>query len=523
MDRRKFIRNSFALATTFSIGLESFYPTAYAQAGGNIDPMMTLPPGLKSDPFAKLDATAQALLIKQNKVSPLELTEAAIKRIELLNPSINAVVHTMFGEAKRYAKSNEIPNGPFRGVPYLIKDLSDLEGQPLEFGSKLFKGFKAFRDLGAVKRAKEAGVIILGKTNTPEFGLMATTESLLYGPARNPWNLSRHTGGSSGGAAAAVASGMVPFAHASDGGGSIRIPASACGLVGLKPSRDRLYRVAMEDNFLSTDIICRFGLSRSVRDTARLLDVSEIKKGGKFKPVGYVSGPSKKRLKIAYSTRDLLGTDSHPEVKQAIEQTAALCASLGHELVEAHVDVDSEEFAHNFLIVWSHMAYTLTKYSRLLGMTQFKWISADEALEPFTRGLSEWYSTQASKKPDALEQSTKYFEKMAIIHDQYFEKFDLELTPTLSTPPIPIGEQAPTLDFDVLIERMMEYVSYTPPHNATGVPAITLPLYQSKDGLPIGSQFASGRGKEGTLLALAYELEQALPWEGRYAPFSAFV
>lgn len=512
MDRRTLLQGLSA-----SLALMGINSTAIGSA------LVKTPSPHSKDPFVVLDATAQAELVRKGEVSPLDLIDAAINRIERLNSSINAVIHPMFELAREQAKAGNIPDGPLKGVPYLIKDLSDLKGQPLEYGSRLFAGNIANRDLGAVERAKQAGLVILGKTNTPEFGLMGSTEPLLHGSTHNPWDLMRHTGGSSGGAAAAVASGMVPFAHASDGGGSIRIPASVCGLVGLKPSRGRLYKVEGEDERLSADIAVRLGVSRSVRDSARLLEISERKGADQiFTPVGMVTGPGKKRLKIATSTVNQFGRPADPEVTAAIEKTAQLCADLGHEVVTAQPMVDAEEMLENFMGVWSESAYKLTQNARLIGLTQFKWISAEEGLEPWTLGLAEWHAKQEAKKPGVVKRALKYFSDLAKTYDEFFTQYDVELTPVLRTVPVRLGEQRPDLNFDTLYERIADYVTYTPQHNVAGTPALSLPLFQSSAGLPIGSQFAAGRGNERMLLELAYELEEALPWGNRWAPNSAY-
>eukprot|EP00439_Symbiodinium_sp_Y106_P089750 s1_g2286.t1 len=501
MDRRDFLRGSAALGALAT----ATKPTA-AWAD--------------SDPFVRLDGMAQADLVRRGEVTPLELVDAAISRIEKINPTINAVVHTRFDKARALATSTDIPDGPFKGVPYLIKDLSELEGEPLTFGSNLFAGNIADRDNGGVTRAKEAGLIILGKTNTPEFGLLGTTESELLGAARNPWDVARHTGGSSGGAGAAVASGMVPFAHASDGGGSIRIPASVCGLVGLKPSRARMF--TGDDEGMPGDIGVRLAVSRSVRDTAQILNVSERKgTDAVFDPTGFVEGPSSKRLKIGFSTMNYAGKEASPEVKAALNATAKLCADQGHEIVETKPFLNAEEFLDNFMGIWASSPAFLVDNAWLIGLTQFRWTNAEEGLEPWTRGLAEWFEQKEAANPGVVERSLAYFDRVVREYDAYFETLDVELTPVLRTPPVFIGEQAPAVAFEQLFERTIDYVSYTPQHNVAGTPAISLPLFTSSDGLPIGSQFATKRGGERTLLELAYELEAARPWGDRWAPTSA--
>lgn len=504
MDRREFLQNSVAVGA-LATG-SAMLGAGKAQA--------------QSDPFVRLDGMAQANLVRKGDVTPLELVDAAISRIETLNPKINAVVHTRFDKARALAASGDIPDGPFTGVPYLIKDLSDLEGEPLTFGSRLFAGNVADHDNGGVQRAKEAGLIILGKTNTPEFGLLGTTESDLLGAAHNPWDLDHHTGGSSGGAAAAVASGMVPFAHASDGGGSIRIPASVCGLVGLKPSRGKVFTV--EGEGMPGDIGVRLAVSRTVRDSAQILNVSERKGADAiFEPTGFVATAADRRLKIAFSTVNYAGNDADAEVKAALESTAKLCEGLGHEIVETKPFLNAEEFLENFMGIWASAPSELVANAWLIGLTQFRWTNAEEGLEPWTRGLAEWYDKKEAANPGVIERSLAYFRKVEADYDAYFQTVDVELSPVLRTPPILIGDQGPHVEFDTLFDRVLDYVSYTPQHNVAGTPAISLPLSMSRANLPIGSQFATRKGGEATLLELAYELEAAAPWGDRWAPNSA--
>ena len=505
MRRRRFLKN--AAATVAGV---SFLPMLGRSAAFAL-----------SDPFVKMDATEQASRVRAGEIDPVELLEAAIRRIEALNPALNAVIHKIYDKARELARSGSLPEGAFHGVPYLIKDLAELEGEPLTMGSRLFGfGNIAEFDVGSVMRAKEAGLVILGKTNTPEFGLTSTTESVLLGAARNPWNPEYHTGGSSGGAAAAVASGMTPIAHASDGGGSIRIPASICGLVGLKPSRGRLH-VAEGEEFLG-DIVVRLGVSRSVRDTARLLDIGE-RKGFRahLPPVGMVERPSRARLKIALHTKTYVGTEPHPDVKAAIEKTAQLCARLGHEVTEARPRYNGEEFLEHFMAIWTTTPLELADNAWIIGLAQGRLLSAEGALEPWTLGLAEWHRKREEAKPGIVKRALDYLDKFTRLYDDYFQRFDAELTPVLRLPPRKLGEQAPTLDFETVYDRVLDYVSYTPQHNAAGTPAISLPLFMSPDGLPIGSQFAARRGREKTLLELAYELEQARPWAERWPDISA--
>jgi amidase len=467
------------------------------------------------DPFAKLDATAQAELVRKKEVTPLELVDAAIRRIEALNPRLNAFVSTCFERARTQAKG-ELPDGPFRGVPYAIKDIANYEGTICTYGSRLFEDNLSKQNDGVVESALKAGLIPLGKTNTPEFGLLATTESLLLGPAHNPWNLERSTGGSSGGAAAAVACGMLPFAHASDGGGSIRNPASCCGIFGLKPSRGRIYDTRPQP---PGDIAVSLAVSRSVRDSARLFAASEhTGPYAPLSPVGEVLGPSPRRLKIALTTKSATGVEPHADVVAAIEKTAKLCAELGHTVIPAPHPIDGEKFIDSYLTLWAAMPAQLEKYAWLVGLRQFRLVSAEAALEPWTLGLAEWLSR---RDEDAIERAVAYCKEVERTYAAFFRTYDIQLLPVLREPPIKLGEQAPDVPFETLLERIVAYSSFTPAYNAVGAPAMSVPLFTSSDGLPIGSQFGARVGDERTLFELAYELEQAQPWADRWPGVAA--
>ncbi len=452
--------------------------------------------------FGKLDAMAQAELVRKKEVTALELVDAAIARIEAVNPKVNAVVTEFFDKARAAAKG-KLPDSPLSGVPYLIKDLDDVKGTRHTSGSRLFANMISDKTSPVPESAIKAGMVILGKTNTPEFGLLGTTESLLLGPCHNPWNLEHSSGGSSGGAAAAVASGMLPVAHASDGGGSIRIPASACGVFGMKPSRGRM-NIGLK---MAADIGVENCVSRTVRDNAMVFSLSEDR--SPLKPVGFISGPSKKRLKIAFNTVNYYGKEPHEDVKAAVEATAKLCAGLGHEIIEVQNPVNGEEMIDAFLTVWA------SGPADLLQLAKSKGLKPEDVLEPWTIGLAEFF---ARKPKDALQKSLAYFAEAEKKVNAFMANYDTWLTPVLQTPAPKLGEQAPTVPFDTLYKRTIEYVTYTPIHNVTGTPAMSVPLGMSKDGLPIGSQFAAAMGGEGLLYALAYELEQAQPWADKHAP-----
>ena len=501
MQRRQFMLGTGALALTATTALSR------------------LPAHAATDEFVKYDGMGQAELVRSGQVSSLELVEAAIARIEKINPILNAVVHKLYDEGRAAAKG-PLPDGPFTGVPYLIKDLSELEGAPLTYGSKLFEHNVADTDNGSVERAKQAGLVIIGKTNTPEFGFISTTESQLLGAARNPYNTAYHTGGSSGGAGAAVAAGLVPFAHASDGGGSIRIPASINGLVGLKPSRAKLYK--REPAQFDVDISVRLAVSRSVRDTAQILNASEVKgTGAALAPTGFVDGPSKKRLKIAFSTRTLTGGDAAADVRSATRRAAALCADLGHDVEEFTGALVGPEFLDNFLTIWASGAYGLVNNARLIGLMQGRWIDREKMLEPWTLGLADMFERRRDKDPDVMQKAIAYTNEVVATYVAFFEDYDVMLTPVLRRTPLLIGEQGSAKSFEALYDDVLDYVPYTPQYNVSGSPAISLPLYTSAKGLPIGSQFATRVGGEATLLHLAYELENALPWAGRWPETSA--
>lgn len=452
------------------------------------------------------DAVAQGASIAKGEVTALELAEATIARIEAVNPKINAVIAKDYDRARARAKG-PLPKGPLSGVPYLLKDIEDYAGMNATMGSRMLANNLVEVTAPVPQRAIDAGMVVLGKTNTPEFGLLGTTEGLLLGPCRNPWNLDHSSGGSSGGAAAAVAAGILPVANASDGGGSIRIPASCCGLVGLKPSRGRMYIGPMP---LAADIAVVSSVSRTVRDAAMIVSVSEEKGAdAPFKPIGYVAGPSKKRLKIAFNTKRPDGAEPHADVKAALEATAKLCADLGHEIVPVQNPLVGDEFINTFLTIWASSPADLVAMATSMGL------KPGEVLEPWTLGLAKLFN---AKPKDSLEKALAYFDKVEQQMADFFGGYDVWLTPVLNAPAPKIGEQAPTVDFDMLYQCTVDYVAYTPVHNAAGTPAISVPLGMSKSGLPIGSQFAAAKGNDAMLLALAYELEAAAPWIDRHPP-----
>jgi amidase len=465
--------------------------------------------------YEKYDALGLADLVKKKKISPRELVDEAIARAEQLNPKLNAIVYKAYDEARAVAKTAK-PSGLFAGVPMFLKDMrGGATGMPTRMGSRLNPPIPAVHDSTLVARFKDAGLIPLGKTNVPEFGILPTTESKLYGPAHNPWNLAHSTGGSSGGSAAAVAARIVPIAHATDGGGSIRIPASCCGLVGLKVSRGRTTQgpdMADSLNGLSVDHV----VTRSVRDCAAALDVaSPIDYGDPyFAPAAegsYLDGIRRKtkRLKIAVSFADAVGTPYEPEVLAAVKKTARLCESLGHKVEEATPGYDATLMTNAFMTLWSvNVSLGVEGLARATGVEP-----STDVVEGLTLSL---YAAGKGIGAGQVAQSLQFMHRTARLMAQFHESHDVWLTATLARPPLKLGE----IDIDEpSIEKafrpILGYVPYTAVQNATGQPAINLPLHWSKNGLPLGVQFVTRNGGEMTLLKLAAELEKASPWAQR--------
>jgi amidase len=461
-----------------------------------------------NDPFAHLDAVGQAELITKKKATPVEVLEAAIRRIEALNPKINAVVADDFERARSRARENHF-NGPFTGVPFLIKDLDDFAGVRTSFGARAMLQNISTTTEPYVEACVATGINVVGKSNTPELGLTGTTESLALGPCYNPWNLKRSSGGSSGGAGAAVAAGIVPMAQGSDGGGSIRIPASCCGVFGLKPSRGRLKGSNDEFEFSVNGV-----LSRSVRDSAHMLAHTEREKPFPGYPqIGLVTGPNKRRLKIGMYLKGASGQEPANDVTSAILSTAQLCEELGHEVRVAKLDFSGTQMAEDFLTLWaSDPGQTVERFEKERGRK-----ATLQDFEPLTMAFAAQYSGGGKEKvPAAAERLQALSKKVA----EQIMPYDVLLSPVLATAPPMIGEQGPTIPFDELLARVLGYVSYTPVFNVAGMPAMSVPLTWNEQGLPIGSQFAAKAGDERTLLELAYELEAARPWASKWAPCS---
>jgi len=471
--------------------------------------------------YATLDATALAELVRKKLVKPIELVDAARERIERLNPTLNAVITPMFDEA-RQAAQKELPQGPFTGVPFLLKDIgATYGGVRMAMGSAFLKNFVPDHDSELVVRLKRSGLIVLGKTNTPELGILPTTEPRLFGPTRNPWKLDRTTGGSSGGASAAVAARFVPMAHANDGGGSIRIPASCCGVFGLKPTRAR--------NPLGPDLGDMFGglvvehaVTRSVRDSAALLDATSGPDVGDpywapppARPFVEEVGVNPGRLRIAFTTSAPDATEIHPDCIQAVRDAAALCLELGHEVVEASPSLNRELITKAFMTLWSAgCAWTINGLAMAVGQTP-----TPDQFEPLTWALYQMGQRQSAS---AYLVSLTMLQRIAREIARFFLQYDVWITPVLAEPPVPLGSfDSPPENPLQGLRRAEAFVPFTPICNFTGQPAMSVPLYWNKEGLPVGTHFVGRFGDEATLFRLAAQLEAARPWANRLPPVVA--
>jgi amidase len=472
--------------------------------------------------LSQLDATAQAELVRKGDASPLELVDAAINNIEKINPELNAVIHPLF-ESARAAARGELPDGPFRGVPILFKDLlCGVAGDPIHEGMRFLKDNSWRHDEtdALARKYLDAGFVCVGRTNTPELGLVPTTEPEAYGPTRNPWDTSRTTGGSSGGSAAAVASGMVAVAHANDGGGSIRIPASCCGLVGLKPSRGR---TSLGPDFSPIDdmLTSELCVSRSVRDTAGALDVLHGRAVGDTvmappptRPFVKELGADPGKLRIGLLTHNPLETgEIHPDCVAATRDSAQLLESLGHTVEEAYpMGVARPELVGQFTTLWAvALVYSIRYWERKVGREAKK-----EDMEALTWELAE--IGRASSGPDYLDAQHAMGELARAIDAWFTSGYDLLLTPTIGEPPCVLGEfTTPDEPFLGFI-RSATFVPFTPLANMAGTPAISLPLSWNDQDLPIGSMLMAAYGREDLLLRVASQLETARPWADRRPP-----
>jgi amidase len=489
--------------------------------------------------YGRHDALGLAELVRSGQVSPVELLDEALARTALVNPKINAVIHVMEGRA-RDAIAAGLPDGPFRGVPFLVKDLlAACAGEPMRCGSRFFNTYVPTEDEEITRRYRAAGLVIFGKTNTPELGLTNVTEPELFGPTRNPWDLERTPGGSSGGSAAAVAARIVPAANGSDGGGSIRTPASNCGLVGLKVSRGRVpFGPAGPDPWWGFDSL--HAVSRSVRDSAALLDATA---GGYPQQLVRLPPPERAylqetqrdpgRLRIGFSYDAGLGRQLHAENRKALEATVTALDRLGHEVVEVHLPLEPAPFVDGYVtLVAADVAATLRRAATLVGREA----TADDVELP-TWMLARLGEAQSAADAAAAYGAMQLFARRWL---GWSSAFDVLLTPTAGVPPLPIGAYRlsaiqrqgirllAALPAGALLSQrhklteafaqVFEAAPYTMVANVTGQPSLSLPLHWTDEGLPMGMLFTAAIGDEATLFRLAAQLEQAMPWRDRIAP-----
>lgn len=473
------------------------------------------------DELAFMDAMGQAGLVRRKEASPLELVEAAIERAERVNPPLNAVVTTMYEQARKSA-SGPLPIGPLSGVPFLLKDLfAAYRGVTMTCGSRFLRDFSPDHDSELVARYVRAGLIPIGKTSCSEFGILPAAEPLLFGACRNPWDTTKSTGGSSGGSAAAVAAGIVPMAHGNDAGGSIRIPASCCGLFGLKPTRAR--------NPLGPDLGDVFGgfvadhaVTRSVRDSAALLDATcgpaigdPYHAPGHERPFLEEIGADPGRLRIAFVGASPTGGPVHDDCASAAAAAAELCSSLGHEVDEMDIDFDAEVVVQAFTTIYiAGVAWVIDLFARLTGGEP-----AAEQFEPLTWALYE--IGRQTTAPAYMVAHTE-LQAMTRIVSTAFAEYDAVLSPSMPEPPYPLGsfDSPPDNPLGGLI-RAGAIVPFTSICNFTGLPGMSVPLNWNDDGLPVGTQFIGRFGDEATLFRLASQLESACPWAERRPPVSA--
>lgn len=482
------------------------------------------------------DAMGLAELVRQGHVTPAELCEEAIERIDRVNPQLNAVVTRMNDEGRKEA-SAPLPDGPFMGVPLLLKDLHfAYAGVRMTSGCKALQGNVPNQDSEIVARIKKTGAVIIGKTNTPEFGLMGVTEPELFGPCRNPWNRDHTPGGSSGGSAAAVAARMAPMATGGDGGGSIRIPSAYCGLFGLKPSRGR-NPTGPDHGRIWQGAVQNHVITRSVRDSAAMLDATQGADSGapceirpRDRPYLEEAATNPGRLKIAFCTHSPIGTPVHSECVKAVENAAHLLEEMGHHPEEASPDIDGLGLAKSYLAMYfGEVAADVNELGSVLGRK-----AGRKDVEPLTYMLALLGQSFSS---GVLIEALRRWDHAARKMGQFFQNYDLYMTPTTADPPAKIGELAPqplelllihtvnTLKLgwllknsrivDNLAEKSLERTPFTQLANLCGLPAISVPLHWTPEGLPLGVQFIGPFGKEALLFQLAGELEKARPWFDR--------
>lgn len=476
--------------------------------------------GATSSPFSGLDATALAQLVRTRQVSATELLDDAIGRIDALNPRLNAVIAKTYDRARARATAlgsgGSAITGAFAGVPWLLKDITECQGLPMTMGSRALRGAVSQVNVPFVSAAEAAGLNIVGVTNVPEFGLSDSSENALYGATHNPWGLAYSASGSSAGSAAAVAAGLVPMAHGNDGGGSLRCPASACGLFTLKASRGRLLAAHLQN--LPYDIGQDGVLSRSVRDNARFLSLVQDP-GAALPPMGFVSGASGRRLKIGALLDLGNGNALDPTVARAMAESVKLCQDLGHTVAPVTLPFDFNPFIEAFWGVWMAAgALTVDAITEAMALP-----TLDGFFEPWTLGLR----TEAYRRPGGpmglLGAAGPVFQDTSLRMDAWLQQWDVVLSPVYQCPVDQLGARqvTATRSYAQVMQQFSQQAPFTEMHNACGTPAMSVPLHWDVHGLPIGTQFFARSGYEATLLELAYQLEEARPWAARRPPVFA--
>lgn len=494
--------------------------------------------------YAQYDALGLAELMRSGQVSVREVTDAALNLVEALNPRLNAIVR-LIPERIEALRSGESAQGPFAGVPFLLKDNLEVEGWVVTHGSVLLADNVAKTTHEMVRRMELSGARIFGQTNLSEYGLLPYTESRLHGLVRNPWNETISAGGSSGGSAAAVASGIVPMAHGNDGGGSIRIPASACGLFGLKPSRGR--NPARTTGF-DTGIVVNHVLSRSVRDSAAMLDATCGPRSGELwmlpkpeRPYLEVAREDPVSLRIAFTANGFDGSTAHPECRRAVETMARWCEELGHTVEEAVPEIDGHAFNEAFKLLWAQGAGSVYRVAQqavtsrrgtprlvreiLKNRRIFRLVLAlsrregKPVLEPFTRRLA---ALDAQFSPSDLLLARNMLKGVEQTLARFLTSYDLFLSPVLGEPPHPLGTFSQSWGAGEAQAFLNRYVAYTPIANTTGLPAASVPTLWTDENLPVGTQLLAPLGREDLLFQLAGQIERAHPWRERHPQLSAW-
>jgi amidase len=469
---------------------------------------------------AFMDATAQAELVAGGEVTALELTGAAIERIEKVNPALNAVARPMFDLALQTARGPL--EGPFKGVPFILKDLmAAYAGVPMTYASRFLTDYVPDHDSELVKRYKASGLVVTAKANASEFGILPASEPALFGPCHNPWDPSLSTGGSSGGSAAAVAAGLVPMAHANDAGGSIRIPASCCGIFGLRPTRAR-NSFAPDLGDIMSGLVVEHAVTRSVRDSAALLDATCGPAPGDpyyppppLRPFLEETRAEPGRLRIGFTSKSPTPAPVHEDCVAAVDSVAKLCEELGHSVEEVTVEFDIVVVTQAFMGVYlAGAAWMIAALAMASGKTP-----SEEMFEPLTWTMSE-LGRQLSASDYLLAVTALQSTSRAVT--EMFAPYDVVLTPTITAPPYPLGTfDAPADNPMMALVRAADFVPFTTIANFTGLPAMSVPLHWNEAGLPVGTMFTGKYADEATLFRLAAQLESARPWDGRRPPIAA--